>query len=44
MKEDATMADSIVTPKKLLSKLTQGSEFDFFGEALLSILREVMDI
>ena len=37
------MADSIVTPKELLSKLAEGGEFDFFREALLSVLRE-MDI
>jgi transposase-like protein len=44
MKEDTTMADSIVTPKDLLSKLAEGGEFDFFREALLSVLREIMEI
>jgi len=38
------MADSIVTPKELLSKLAEGSEFDFFREALVSVLRELMEI
>ena len=38
------MADSIVTPKELLSKLAEGREFDFFREALLSVLRELMEI
>ncbi len=38
------MADSIVTPKELLSKLVEGAEFDFFREALLSVLRETMEI
>jgi hypothetical protein len=44
MKEDTTMADSIVTPKELLGKLLEGGEFDFFREALLSVLREIMEI
>jgi putative transposase len=44
MKEDTTMADSIVTPKELLSKLAEGGEFDFFREALFSVLRELMEI
>jgi transposase-like protein len=44
MKEDTTMADPIVTPKELLSKLAEGGEFDFFREALLSVLRELMEI
>ena len=38
------MADSIVTPQELLSKLTEGREFDFFREALLAVLREFMEI
>jgi transposase-like protein len=38
------MADSIVTPKELLSKLAEGREFDFFREAMLSVLRELMEI
>ena len=38
------MADSIVTPKELLSKLAEGGEFDFFRDALLSVLRELMEI
>ena len=38
------MADSIVTPQELLSKLAEGREFDFFREAMLSILREFMEI
>lgn len=38
------MADSIVTPQELLSKLTEGREFDFFREAVLSVLRELMEI
>jgi putative transposase len=44
MKEDTTMADPIVTPKELLSKLAEGGEFDFFREALMSVLRELMEI
>ena len=35
MKEDTTMADSIVTPAELLSKLAESREFDFFREAML---------
>jgi transposase-like protein len=38
------MADSIVTPKELLSKLAEGREFDFFREAMLSVLRELMEV
>ena len=38
------MADPIVTPKELLSKLAEGREFDFFREAMLSVLRELMEI
>jgi putative transposase len=38
------MADSIVTPKEILSKLAEGREFDFFREAMLSALRELMEI
>ena len=38
------MADSIVTLKELLSKLTEGREFDFFREAMLAVLRELMEI
>jgi transposase-like protein len=44
MKEDTTMADPIVTPKELLSKLAEGREFDFFREAMLSVLRELMEV
>ncbi len=38
------MADSIVTCKELLSKLAEGGEFDFLREALLSVLREIVEI
>jgi len=38
------MADPIVTPQELLSKLAEGGEFDFFREAMLSVLREIMEI
>jgi hypothetical protein len=38
------MADPIVTPKELLSKLAEGREFDFFREAMLSVLRELMEV
>lgn len=38
------MADPIVTPRELLSKLAENGEFDFFREALLSVLRELMEI
>ena len=38
------MADSIVTPQELLSKLTEGREFDFFREAMLAVPRELMEI
>jgi putative transposase len=38
------MADTIVTPKELLSKLAEGREFDLFREAMLSVLRELMEI
>ncbi len=38
------MADSIVTPQELLIKLTEGREFDFFREAMLSVLRELMEL
>jgi len=44
MKEDTTMADSIVTPAELLSKLAESREFDFFREAMLSVLRELMEV
>jgi putative transposase len=44
MKEDTTMADSIVTPQELLRKLAEDGEFDFFREALFSVLRELMEI
>jgi transposase-like protein len=43
MKKDTTMADSIVTPKEPLSKLPEGGKFDLFREALLSVLREIME-
>jgi len=38
------MADPIVTPQELLIKLTEGREFDFFREAMLSVLRELMEV
>ena len=38
------MADPIVTPKELLSKLAEGREFDFFREAMLGVLRDLMEI
>jgi putative transposase len=38
------MADPIVTPQELLSKLAEGREFDFFREAMLAVLREFMEI
>ena len=38
------MADPIVTPQELLSKLAEGREFDFFREAMLSVLRELMEV
>jgi len=38
------MADSIVTPAELLSKLAEGGEFDFFREAMITILRELMEV
>ena len=38
------MADPIVTPKELLSKLAEGKEFDFLREAMVSLLREFMEI
>ncbi len=38
------MADSIVTPAELLSKLAEGGEFDFFREAMLNLLRELMEV
>ena len=38
------MDDPIVTPKELLSKLAEGREFDFFREAMLSVLRELMEV
>jgi hypothetical protein len=44
MKEDTTMADSVVTPAELLSKLAESREFDFFREAMLSVLRELMEV
>jgi transposase-like protein len=44
MKEDTAMADSIVAPKELLSKLAAGGEFGFFREALFSVLRELIEI
>jgi putative transposase len=44
MKEDITMADPIVTPEELLSKLLAGQEVDLLREAALSMLRELMEI
>lgn len=38
------MADSIVTPEELLSKLLEGKEVDLLREAALSLLREIMEI
>lgn len=38
------MADPIVTPKELLSKLAEGKEFDFLREAMVGLLREFMEI
>jgi putative transposase len=44
MKEDNTMADSIVTPEELLGKLLDGQEVDVLREAALAVLRELMEI
>ena len=30
--------------KELLSKLAEGGEFDFFREAMLTVLRELMEV
>ena len=38
------MADPIVTPHELLIKLTEGRESDFFRAAMLSVLRELMEV
>lgn len=37
------MADSIVTPKELFSKLDKSGQFDFLREAVLSTVREIME-
>lgn len=37
------MADSILTPEELLCKLMGGQETDFLREALLAMLREIME-
>ena len=38
------MADSIVTPEELLSKILGGQEVDLLREAALRVLRELMEI
>jgi hypothetical protein len=44
MKEDNTMADSIVTPEELLGKLLAGGEVDLLREAAVAMLRTLMEI
>ncbi len=44
MKKDTAMADSIGTPNELLNKPAEGGEFDLSREALLSVLREIIEI
>jgi hypothetical protein len=44
MKENTTMADPIVTPEELLSKILGGQEVDLLREAALRMLRELMEI
>jgi putative transposase len=44
MKEDTTMADSIVTPEELPSKILGGQEVDLLRDATLRVLRELMEI
>lgn len=43
-KETYTMADSILAPEELLCKLMGGQETDFLREALLAMLREIIDL